>query len=157
MLQMCLALGITFNGNMNNVCLIKGSVSVGILHAHMEPHAVITYCPFRFYYFSDANLDTNLIFQRVTFRLAIAISAVVCSKIGCSDACTLSSWIASQNWTKCLILIICFNWGIHEQWIMTTAYFLKGQQISKQNCHAKTSPKKQTNKLVFLSWKVATY
>ena len=71
-------------------CLFD-QVSVGILHAHMEPHAVITYCPFRFYYFSDANLDTNLIFQGVTFRLAIAISAVVCSKIGCSDACTLSS------------------------------------------------------------------
>ena len=28
---------------------------------------------------------------------------------------------------------------------------------SKQNCHAETSPKKRTNKFVFLSWKVVTY
>ena len=32
----------------------------------------------------------------------------------------------------------------------------KGQQISKQNCHAETSPKKQTNQFVFPSCKVVT-
>ena len=108
-------------------CLFDQGISlfIGILHAHMEPHAVITYCCFRFYYFSDANLDTNLIFQRVTFRLAIAINTVVFSKIGCILTCTLSFWITSQNGTKCLILKICFNWGIQEQWIMTTAFFFK--------------------------------
>ena len=104
-------------------CLFDQGFS--LLHAHMEPHAVITYCPFRFYSFSDANLDTNLIFQRVTFRLAIAINTVVFSKIGRILTCTLSFWITSQNGTKCLILKICFNWGIQEQWIMTTAFFFK--------------------------------
>ena len=32
--------------------------------------------------------------------------------------------------------------------------YLKGQWISKQNCQAGTSPKKQTNKFVFLSWQL---
>ena len=50
---------------------------------------------------------------------------------------------------KVHMVISVSNWGIR---FSSNKGILKGQEISKQNCQAITSPKERTDKIAFLSW-----